>query len=221
MNGFHLIPIGNTGKVCIEEDIGTTPRCLLAGRLDWDSNMRDIREVRALGKGNVVVDAGAYIGDSTQIFLERGAEVYAFEPDPNAFECLKLNCPEAHCYNTALGHGEQYRVQILGGNIGGKWLVTDPHSKNQAVSLDSFHLNRLDLLKVDVEGFELFVLQGARQTILRCRPDLLIEFNPVALGQFGVSVRDLQNYMRELGYYENCREVFRYSDENWDLMCNP
>lgn len=220
MNGFHTLAIGDTGKVCIAEDVGATPRCIAAGRLDWDDNMRAIREIQALKPGDVVVDAGAYIGDSTQMFLDRGAEVYAFEPDPNAFECLKHNCPQAHCFNVALGNGEPYRVQILGGNMGGKWIVTDPASTLRAPTLDSYHLKRLDFFKVDVEGFEFFVLQGARETILKCRPHLLIEFNPSALGHFGVSVSQVQEYLRELGY-SHYREVFRYGDENWDVVCNP
>jgi hypothetical protein len=43
------------------------------------------------------------------------------------------------------------------------------------MSLDSFGLARLDLLKIDVEGMESEVLQGAQATIYRCRPAIFVE----------------------------------------------
>jgi hypothetical protein len=57
---------------------------------------------------------------------------------------------------------------------------------NQVVSqavdvrtLDSYELQRLDLIKVDVEGHEFSVLEGARQTIERCRPSIIVEVEEV------------------------------------------
>jgi Methyltransferase FkbM domain len=44
-------------------------------------------------------------------------------------------------------------------------------------TLDSFQFPRVDLLKVDVEGYELEVLKGSLDTIARCHPDMMIEMH--------------------------------------------
>jgi len=60
-------------------------------------------------------------------------------------------------------------------------------------TLDSFHLHQLDVLKVDVEGMELEVLQGAERTIRECRPAMLVEWHKSDRGE-------LENWLWEHGY---------------------
>ncbi len=60
-------------------------------------------------------------------------------------------------------------------NPGGCELSESGASEVQVVTLDEFHLDRLDFLKADVEGMELEVLKGAEQTIARCRPLIYAE----------------------------------------------
>ncbi len=59
----------------------------------------------------------------------------------------------------------------------------------KATTLDAFvmerAIDRLDLIKVDVEGFEMAVIDGAPESLARFRPDLFIEFNSFTLIAFG------------------------------------
>lgn len=137
-----------------------------------------------INEGDVVVDAGANIGDTAGPFLKRvgpTGKVYAFEPNPEAFQCLLRNCSTAYCYNTALSHeAVSYPFQRCE-NEGAGHITNNSTETVQAVTLDSFKLEKLDFLKIDVEGFEMHVLGGAFETIDRCKPTMLIEINEGAL----------------------------------------
>ena len=61
-------------------------------------------------------------------------------------------------------------------------------------------LARLDLLKVDVEGSERAVLEGARATLERFRPMLLLELNEETFGAAGYTGETLAGWLRERGY---------------------
>jgi FkbM family methyltransferase len=213
-----IVPIGNTGKVCILEDNAISSLCLTKGRLDWDSDFAAIPEVKALRPGDVVVDVGAFIGDTTECFLGHGCEVHAFEPNAYAFLCLRTNCPLAHLHPIALGSGQSYVWRRQGGNIGGQPLILQEKGDGIARTLDSFEISRVAFLKIDVEGFELLVLKGAEKTIRESRPILHIEVNPNALMLFGATPGDLYRRLTSLGYAD-IREVFRYYNQNWDLLC--
>jgi hypothetical protein len=76
--------------------------------------------------------------------------------------------------------------------------------KVQQTTLDAFAeqhgLQRLDFIKVDIEGSEIPFLRGARETLKRFRPAMLIEMNPDTLRAFGASAADLAGLLREMSY---------------------
>lgn len=70
-------------------------------------------------------------------------------------------------------------------------------------------IKRIDLIKIDIEGAELFALQGARKTINKFRPIILMEVNIETIKAAGYTPKELLDYMEELGYrYEL---IFRHS----------
>ncbi len=130
-------------------------------------------------KGDVVVDVGAYYGDSAIWWAkEFGANVIAFEPLKEAYneviENAKLNKVDdkIKVYNIALGDGEKI--------WGGKGLRDMFNSSNKegmlsTNRLDDLNLKKVEILKIDVEGFELVVLKGAGKTIERLGPKIILE----------------------------------------------
>lgn len=61
-------------------------------------------------------------------------------------------------------------------------------------------LSRVDVLKADVEGAELLVLRGARETLLRFKPLVLLEIVPRQLANMGTSVEEVEALLASLGY---------------------
>jgi FkbM family methyltransferase len=142
-----------------------------------------------VGRGALVVEAGANIGAHT-VELSRlvGAdgEVHAFEPQRIVFQNLCANLALNHCTNV---FARQAAVGAKPGAIGIPCL--DPYRRFNfggvsltdvvqgevvpQVTLDSLDLPACHLLKVDVEGMEVEVLQGAEQLIRTHRPLMYLE----------------------------------------------
>jgi FkbM family methyltransferase len=77
------------------------------------------------------------------------------------------------------------------------------------VTIDSYlpNLERLSLVKCDVEGADLFALRGARATLEKHKPVVVVEITPWFLEGFGLSVVDVVSFFEELGY-----RCYRYDD---------
>jgi hypothetical protein len=73
-------------------------------------------------------------------------------------------------------------------------------------------VERLDVLKADVEGAELIVLRGAAKTIEKHHPKLILEVVQRQLANMGTSVNELEAYVRSLGYHKS-RQIDRNNKE--------
>lgn len=146
---------------------------------------------KILKPGDSVVSAGGNIGvhliPLSQIVGEQG-RVITFEPQAFIRERLLMpnlemnGCTNVHVYEDALGAqlGEAFFPQLdytMPNNFGGMELRDKGPNRVKVMALDDFSLERLDMLMLDVEGFELPALFGARETIKRCRPYLYIEID--------------------------------------------
>ena len=199
------------------------------GRLDHDQN--SLPDILPLVKeGDAVVDAGAFVGDHTLAYSKAvgpNGTVYAFEPSPIAFQCLKHNVKALG--NVAIsntGLGDKNEVVPLSGNNGnhGGAYVGD-HMKLADVRLeplDDCKLPRVDFIKIDVEGCEVKALIGMQETIRRCRPRMVIEVNEEALRRQGNTVGQLLAQLESHGYQwkvmqENCVP----GDPLYDIIALP
>lgn len=171
-----------------------------SGRLDHDQSFLPVI-LPLIKPGDWVVDAGAFIGDHTIAYLDKVGpvgKVWAFEINPEAYQCLKHNCPGALCFNVGLSNTHRNVGMNISDNKGascingiGEMIVT---------RLDNFFMPKLDFFKLDIEGHEVLALIGARETIQRTRPIICTEVNPGALKNQGHTVDDLFDLMKELGY---------------------
>jgi FkbM family methyltransferase len=126
--------------------------------------------------GQVFVDVGASYGAYSLSAAAHGAEVHAFEPETSVFVDLKRNAEangfEISLHNSGLWDGDDV---VDMSSYAPHWPPGTISAPFRMLTLDSFRLPRLDWLKVDVEGAEERVLRGARETIARCRPRVIVE----------------------------------------------
>lgn len=175
-----------------------------------------------LQPGDVMIEGGAHIGTLTRAALDCGAQVYAFEPNPAAAECLRWNCPEAVVFDMALGehmHGS-CGIEIVPDNAGMSYVT---HGIGVSMTaIDRFKNVRIKLIKLDVEGSECAALRGAQEVIARYRPVLIVEVNRPALERVGESDLSLIKLIEELGYrWKILQPQCQLGDEQFDVECLP
>ena len=144
-----------------------------------------------LRPGDHVLSAGGNIGvhliPLSQIVGPEG-RVVTFEPQEFIREKLLMpnlemnGCANVAVWPDALGaaEGEAYFSELdytMPNNFGGMELRESGPVRTRVVPIDMFEYQRLDMLMLDVEGFELPALFGAKETIKRCRPYLYIEID--------------------------------------------
>jgi FkbM family methyltransferase len=155
---------------------------------------------RVLKRDSNCVDVGCHKGDILRAILNVAPDGthYAFEPIPILFDALKVEFPSVHTLNIALSDVKgRASFQYVTSNPGYSGLKRRQYDREdetveeiftQTAPLDSilpadFHV---DFLKIDVEGGELQVLQGAVKTIVRCRPTIVFEHGLGAADYYGV-----------------------------------
>jgi len=131
------------------------------------------------GKGVVFVDGGAYDGDTLlQALAELNLKlVFAFEPDVSNFSDLVINAKTANVPVVCIPCGLSNRVESLTfvGQGESSAIGENGNLHIQCVSLDQcIGSQRVDFIKLDVEGHELPVLQGAVDLITRNQPVLAV-----------------------------------------------
>ncbi len=199
------------------------------GRLDHDQNLLpDI--LKHIRPGDIVVDAGAFIGDHTVAYSHAVGEegiVHAFEPNPLAYKCLCHNLENLrNVVSHSYGLGEALGIVPLSGN-NGNWggAYVGEHMKITDVRVRALETEvpwRINFIKIDVEGYELKVLRGAGNLINRCRPKMVIEINSGALQRQGATPDDIFGWLAQHDYdwtiiQKNCLR----NDPLYDILCIP
>lgn len=172
-----------------------------------------------LEPGDVFIDIGANIGWNT-VFASMAVpngHVYCFEPDPKNYNLLQKNIKlnvlsNVTLINKALADKIGYENLYLSNNNFGNHILnpsyynSESHKEHISVetdTLDNFLLDKdlpVKFLKLDVEGSEPRVLNGAKYTINKYRPFISIEYHPFQIKQCGGSVFDIFSFIDKNNY---------------------
>lgn len=201
---------------------------------DFEISEREFHKA-FLRPGDLYIDAGANIGLFTLIAshrVGRTGKVFAFEPIASTFKCLLQNISlnrftniSAHQLALSDEIGQAEMTVSLDGFDGRNSLATptggEKFSKETVAlsTLDYFVADnqltgKITMIKIDVEGWENHVLEGAKNTLAAADAPLLhIEFTEEALRNANSSSNELYQVVKQLGY-----EVFLFQAEESRLI---
>lgn len=174
------------------------------------------RAVALVPERRVAVQAGGNLGMYPKRLAATFATVYAFEPAVSLFPLLCQNAPEPNIlrYQAALGCDRQLvntSQTRRDGRPNAHEGIThiDGSGPIPTLRLDDFGLPVCDFIQFDLEGWELYALQGSVKTLAQCRPVLMVEINK-SLRYVGLEPDDVRRFVIEQGY----RSLWRaHSDE--------
>lgn len=172
----------------------------------WDLILNDWRVmnevIAGLIQGNdLVVQAGGNCGLYPLLYSQYFKHVVTFEMDSDCFTalCYNNNKPSITRVNTALGNMPQFinYGNIKDDNVGMHSLLTpntDLSKYTQMLTLDNFDLPCCNLIHLDIEGSEWYALQGAKATIYKHRPLIVLEMTHY--------IEEIQRFMKDVVYVE-------------------
>lgn len=173
-------------------------------------------------KNSVAIDVGSNIGIKADLFCSLGyKEVHLFEPSPRMLESSKklLEKHSKKCIFNQCGLSD-YKRNLKNIKLLQSWILCgDDESYNYPVSpgalelqpepfdtelitLDEYckNFSRLDLLKIDVEGYEFKVLRGGQNTIQKFKPIIILELSLYIKDIEKIEIIHFINYLYTLGY---------------------
>jgi len=172
------------------------------------------------------LDVGTNNACNAVNYAQRFQTVECFEPTPLAQQLWENtvrdnNVPNCNLYKNAVGECQKSTTIVIHEHNGGhnhllnadrprwtgrKWTQRNAKPRKrqtvpvQVETIDSYNFQDVGFIKIDVEGYEKFVLEGAQQTIQRCRPTIQLEIVANQCRKFGYWGEDMIAWIRSWGY---------------------
>lgn len=158
-----------------------------------------MRQVRARRHA---VDIGAHVGLWSRLLARDFDRVTAFEPCAGHVACFRRNLDGADnvtLHEVALGEkARRVSIRVPADNTGHAQ-VDRRGDDVEMRTLDSYDLTDVDLIKIDVEGFEYHVVSGAELTLAENRPIVIVEQKPKYAETYGRKRLDAVEFLTYLG----------------------
>lgn len=196
--------------------------CLMQWYIYWGLTDITRPKLYSLVKpGDVVLDVGTNVGETLLNFAKlvgRDGYVYGFEPDEvnfgNVQKNIELNKFEnVHVFNLGISDTKAsvklYRVDPH--NLGMNRILSETEAADltdyttiETDTLDNViaqnNISRVDLIKIDIEGYEMHALRGGQRSLERFRPKLFIEVGYTRLIKNETSPNEMISFLNNLGY---------------------
>lgn len=156
-----------------------------------------------------VIQAGGHAGLYPIQYSKVFEKVYTFEPNSLNFSCLQDNTSRYKnilIQNVGLGKKEKIvNMHLSAKNSGAHHISTNAGANTnrqeeiKIITIDSLGINDCDLIHLDLEGYELFALEGAINTIKSSFPMIVLETTS-AMNRYNYSEKDLESFLSTFGY---------------------
>ena len=210
----------------------------------WDEHLHDLI-IRHADPDGLAIDAGAYVGFHSCFLARYFEKVVSFEPQALIFRMLATNLllnghENVEIHNSALYDREclmrvadqaKQEIHVVLKdqqvdyselpNAGALTFEVSEHGPGavQAYPLDAMNLEKVKFIKIDTQGSDLKVLLGAKETIRRCRPVIVFEYEH-QLSEAHQSPRaEYENFFEEMGY--ELHLLRSHEDKQFDFCATP
>ncbi len=199
-----IVDIGDAKFYVPNYPVDYVQSCIVNGKTFYENAI--LQELRSYIKENaVILDIGANIGNHSVYWAAKAnaKRIYSFEPVQDTFKILEKNIQineltdKVRIYNMGLSN-EKINGSISHydpKNIGATSIKQDLNGNLVLDKLDNIEIEEdaIDFVKIDVEGHELEVFQGARETLTKYRPTIFVE-------TFWDKRPKVHEYLTSLGY---------------------
>lgn len=173
--------------------------------------------LRQLKSDDIVVDVGANIGYYTLLMAKIAKKVYAIEPDKENFKILKKNIEQnklknVHLINVAVGNKQSkikyYQSEENFGD-GRVYKTIIPRTSYTVLSqkLDNILSNeqKISLVKIDTQGWEPAVIEGAKKIVEKDKPIIFLEYWPEGYQKAELDGKKMLSYLQKV--YKNIWQI--------------
>ena len=213
--------------------------CMMQWYVFWDFREKQRDRLYSMVKpGDVVLDVGTNIGETLLHFARSvgdGGFVYGFEPDDKNYANVQKNIElngfrNLQVFNLGVSDRKEtvklFRVDP--NNLGMNRILTEAEAQGFAdfttIETDTIDnivagngIGRVDVIKIDIEGYEMHALRGARRLLETQKPKLFIEVGYTRLIANDTSPSEIVAYLHELGYAVRHAGTDEVIAENYDF----
>jgi len=212
--------------------------CMMQWYVYWDYSAKDRNKLYSLVKeGDVIFDVGTNVGETLLNFAKLtggNGYVYGFEPDEKNYTGVAKNIALNSFKNL-----EVFKVAVSDKHETVKLYCVEPHNRGmnrilqqtddagldytimETTTLDDIvemnKIDRLNLIKIDIEGYEMHALRGARQVLKRFKPVLFVEVGYTRLLMNKTSPGELIRFLETHGYEVYHSETEKKVTEAYDF----
>jgi FkbM family methyltransferase len=212
----------------------------------WDAHVVAVIKDIGLTKKGMAIDVGAHLGMVSAVMARHFAQVVSFEPNSFNYRLLVANMSinrlfNVECLNGALyskpallslGKPDQQEIPLardeygefdgLGATNLGAYTFTEDGTglfSTKARTLDSYGFTDVAFIKIDAQGADGEVIRGAVETIRRCRPVIIFEWEAYLAANFASSLEEIVRLLEGLDYQVDILK--RTNDKQTDFLALP
>ena len=149
------------------------------------------------------IDVGSHVGFWSKDFTNLFTHTFAFDPIPNVRECYVKNITNSNytLYPYGLGK-EEKKIKVLYDpkETGNTHASDNGNLEIEVKTIDGFNLPNIDYIKIDAEGYEIEVVEGAKELIERCKPFIHIEAKKKVMVKQNITMNAIEELFNRINY---------------------